>query len=145
MAKISKRRLWRTAWRQLRRIKLSDLKRYVQYYDEHKLESLLTHSAGRLGATILMPVLRAYYTLKSPQTPKREKIYIIGALGYFILPTDLFPDFFGLLGYADDLAVLTFILQHVNKNVTDEIELQAADAYARLLRVKRKPKETSSQ
>lgn len=33
---------------------------------------------------------------------------MLGALGYFILPADVIPDFLGPIGYMDDGAALTF-------------------------------------
>lgn len=33
---------------------------------------------------------------------------MLGALGYFILPADVIPDFLGPIGYVDDSAALTF-------------------------------------
>ena len=36
---------------------------------------------------------------------------MIGALGYFILPADIVPDFLGPIGYIDDGAALTFAFE----------------------------------
>ena len=38
-------------------------------------------------------------------------ILMLGALGYFILPADIVPDFLGPLGYVDDGAALTFAFE----------------------------------
>ena len=51
--------------------------------------------------------------------------YIVGALGYFILPIDLVPDFIAGLGYTDDLAVIAILMKHLKDNITPEIELRA--------------------
>ena len=55
----------------------------------------------------------------------RDKAYIVGALGYFILPIDLVPDLIAGLGYTDDLAVIAILMKHLKDNLTPEIELRA--------------------
>jgi len=42
-----------------------------------------------------------------------------GGLLYFILPADLIPDFIPVIGYLDDLAVLTTIMNSLNKEISD--------------------------
>jgi curved DNA-binding protein CbpA len=42
-----------------------------------------------------------------------------GGLLYFILPTDLIPDFIPVVGYLDDLAVLTTIMNALNKQISE--------------------------
>ena len=55
----------------------------------------------------------------------RDRAYIVGALGYFILPIDLVPDLIAGLGYTDDLAVIAILMKHLKDNLTPEIELRA--------------------
>jgi len=42
-----------------------------------------------------------------------------GGLLYFILPADLIPDFIPVIGYLDDLAVLTTIMNSLQKEICD--------------------------
>jgi len=42
-----------------------------------------------------------------------------GGLLYFILPTDLIPDFIPVIGYLDDLAVLTTIMNMLNTEIRE--------------------------
>ena len=42
-----------------------------------------------------------------------------GGLLYFILPTDLIPDFIPVIGYLDDLAVLTTIMSSLKKEISE--------------------------
>ncbi|MGE0230971.1 MAG: YkvA family protein [Flavobacteriaceae bacterium] len=51
-------------------------------------------------------LLAAYYAAFDPETPMRVKAGLLGALAYFILPTDAIPDIFTLVGFTDDAAVL---------------------------------------
>jgi len=49
--------------------------------------------------------------------PPASVAMIGGGLLYFILPTDLIPDFIPVVGYLDDLAVLTTIMNTLNKEI----------------------------
>ena len=75
-------------------------------------------------------VLLLYYVLQSPNVSSADKSKIWGALGYFILPTDLILDFIPLAGYSDDLAALLIALHAVAKNVTPEIKARAKEKLA---------------
>ena len=66
-----------------------------------------------------------FYVLTSPSTPLRYKQIIIGALGYFILPTDLLPDFIPGIGFADDLAAVLAVVKIVMSCITPEIKSKA--------------------
>ena len=57
---------------------------------------------------------------------KADKSKIYGALGYFILPLDILPDFIPLAGFTDDLTAVIWALHTVWKNITPEIKAQAA-------------------
>ena len=51
--------------------------------------------------------------------PPASLAMIGGGLLYFILPTDLIPDFIPVIGYLDDLAVLTTIMNTLNKEIKE--------------------------
>jgi len=38
---------------------------------------------------------------------------------YFVIPTDIIPDFIFGLGFADDVAVLSFIIKQISKDLDD--------------------------
>jgi uncharacterized membrane protein YkvA (DUF1232 family) len=64
-------------------------------------------------------LLAAYYCATDPATPKRVKLVLVGALAYFVLPTDVVPDFLPLLGFADDAAMLAAAIAQVAGAITD--------------------------
>ena len=76
----------------------------------------------RLAYVILLP----YYVLKSKAVSKGDKAKIYGALGYFVLPYDLLPDFIPIAGYADDLSAIAWAVYTVWKNITPQVKAQAA-------------------
>jgi uncharacterized membrane protein YkvA (DUF1232 family) len=78
-------------------------------------------------------LVSVYYCAMDPATPLRVKAILFGALGYFILPTDIVPDIMPLLGFGDDAAVLYAAIRTVLPHIKPEHRLQAKNALDRLL------------
>lgn len=72
-------------------------------------------------------MLILYYTLQKKETPTWAKTVIIGALGYFILPIDVIPDFLVGIGFTDDLGTIVMALGTVIQYVDDAIRTKAKD------------------
>jgi len=102
-----------------------NIERYSKRYNEQDLLAKFTRAAKKAGIKVVYLALLLYYVLKSPNVRTADKGKIWGALGYFILPIDLIPDFIPVAGYTDDLAALLWAFYAVAKNVTPEIESQA--------------------
>jgi len=98
---------------------------YGEHYSEEKLLDKILKVAKKAGVKVIYAALLLYYALINKQFPAREKAIILGALGYFILPTDLLPDIIPLLGFTDDLLALVFAVRTVFNHITPEIEEQA--------------------
>lgn len=64
-------------------------------------------------------VVAAYYCALDPETPGKAKAVLLGALAYFIMPMDAVPDFLALVGFSDDIAVLTLAIATVRANLTE--------------------------
>ncbi|MGP9821147.1 YkvA family protein [Salinarimonas sp. NSM] len=75
-------------------------------------------------------VLAAYFCVQDPTTPRRVKWILLGALAYFVLPTDLVADFLPVLGFTDDLAVLTAAFGAVATSIRPEHREEARRAIA---------------
>jgi uncharacterized membrane protein YkvA (DUF1232 family) len=69
----------------------------------------------------------AYYCAMDRETPFRAKGILFAALGYFILPIDVVPDIFAVVGFTDDIAVLTAALAMIRAHIKME-HYDAADA-----------------
>jgi len=69
----------------------------------------------------------AYYCAVDKNTPFRAKGVLFAALGYFILPMDAIPDIFAVVGFTDDIAVLTAALAMIRAHIKME-HYEAADA-----------------
>ncbi|MCW5710075.1 YkvA family protein [Shinella sp.] len=83
-------------------------------------------------------LVAAYYCALDSRTPTKVRGILLAALAYFVLPLDGIPDFFALVGFSDDIAVLTAafaaIRGHIredhyvaaDKALTDEPDVQPA-------------------
>lgn len=101
------------------------IEKYRSNYSEKGLMNKLAAVAKRAGVKAVYAVLLLYYALQSPQTSAKDKSIIYGALGYFILPLDLIPDFIPLAGFGDDMGALLWAISRVVANITDEVRAQA--------------------
>ncbi len=113
--------------------KPKDVEKYQANYSENKLLNKLTSVAKWAGAKVVYAVLLLYYVLRSPNISAADKSKIYGALGYFILPTDLVLDFIPMMGYTDDMAALLWALHTVTNNLTPEIKQQAKEKLSELM------------
>ncbi|AMD60151.1 YkvA family protein [Rhizobium pusense] len=69
----------------------------------------------------------AYYCAIDRDTPLRAKGIILAALAYFIMPFDAVPDMLAVVGFTDDIAVITAALAMIRANIKME-HYDAADA-----------------
>jgi uncharacterized membrane protein YkvA (DUF1232 family) len=77
-------------------------------------------------------LLAAYYCAFDRQTPLHVKAVLLGAIAYFILPTDLIPDYIPVIGFLDDAAVLAGSIKLVNAHITPDHREAARRTLARL-------------
>ena len=70
----------------------------------------------------------AYFCATDKKTPLKVRGTLLAALAYFIMPADMVPDFFAVVGFSDDLAVFTAAMTLVQAHVTDEHRAQAEEA-----------------
>ena len=103
-----------------------EMVKYAKHYDENELWEKLRKFGRKAGIKVTYAALLLYYVLKNPATSGKDRAKIIGALGYFILPIDLIPDFIPIAGYTDDLAALTWGIYCVIKSITPEVKANAA-------------------
>ncbi len=104
-----------------------NIEKYQKEYTEKGLWDKIKGVAATAGEKIVYNALLLYYTAQSPQTPAKHKAAIYGALGYFILPTDIIPDILPGVGYTDDLTAILSVVALVSINLTDSVKSQARE------------------
>lgn len=73
----------------------------------------------------------AYYCAFDASVPFQVRATLLGALAYFLLPIDTFPDLLPMLGFADDASVLTAAIAAVGAHIGDRHRRAAREALAR--------------
>ncbi|WP_239323806.1 YkvA family protein [Snodgrassella gandavensis] len=101
------------------------------WFNERSFLAKLAKNALRLGKPVVVQLYTLYLLFKSPETPLRSKMLILGALVYFLSPIDLIPDFLGPLGFTDDIAVITMVCRQLQAAITPALKEQALAAIAR--------------
>ena len=97
-----------------------DLLKYEGNYSEKAFWDKLKQFASKAGAKVIYYALVLFYTLTDPNTPVKYKAIIAGALGYFILPFYILPDFLPFAGLADDWAALIAAVSYVFSSISQE-------------------------
>ena len=78
----------------------------------------------------LEEAVAAYYCAIDRETPVQVKAILMGALAYFVLPTDMVPDFIAWLGFLDDAAVLAMAIRSVEPHIKERHRRQAQSTIA---------------
>jgi len=102
----------------------------AENYSEEKFWGKLKKYGKKAGSSVVYAVLLLYYTLQKPDVPKKVKVVIVGALGYFILPIDVIPDFAVGLGFTDDLGAITFALIQIAMYIDQDVKMKAKEKLA---------------
>jgi len=77
-------------------------------------------------------LLAAWICARDPATPRRVRMTLLAALGYFVLPVDALPDIMPILGFTDDAAVIAAALAAVAGSITPEHRIRAKQTLAEL-------------
>ncbi|MBN9454653.1 MAG: DUF1232 domain-containing protein [Bosea sp.] len=77
-------------------------------------------------------LLAAWFCARDPATPRRVRLTLLAALGYFVLPIDAIPDIMPLLGFTDDAAVIAAAIAAVAGSITIEHRERAKKAMTEL-------------
>ena len=102
--------------------------------DEAKFGADFMARLKRVAKRILFAgdLLAAWFCARDPATPRRVRMTLLAALGYFVLPIDAIPDIMPLLGFTDDAAVIAAAIAAVAGSITPEHRERARQAMAEL-------------
>lgn len=111
------------------------LSSYGEYFHAETFVQKVKEIAIKAGSKVVYQALLLYSIFVGESVPIRIKFLIGGALGYLLLPTDLVPDFIIGLGFADDLAAISFVLSQIDEYRTDEVENNAKAFFEEIFEV----------
>jgi uncharacterized membrane protein YkvA (DUF1232 family) len=94
---------------------------YSKAYAPNLVLPLLGRVFSRAGMDLVSRALQLYYLARSPDIPAWAKTTIFAALGYLLVTPDAVPDITPVLGFADDLAVLTSALASMSAYINPDI------------------------
>lgn len=97
-----------------------DQAKYKAEYSDSSFWGKIKKYAKKAGSSVVEMSLQMYFALQDSETPVWAKAIIIGALGYFISPVDVIPDAIPVVGYTDDLGVLTGAVAAVAAHIKPE-------------------------
>ncbi|MCW2276719.1 YkvA family protein [Heliophilum fasciatum] len=102
----------------------SDNEIYREAYSDKGFWQKLAQYGKQAGTKVVYAALLLYYVLQEPDVPKWAKMTVLGALGYLILPVDLFPDLLPVVGYTDDfaslIAALITVAMYINGSIREK-------------------------
>ncbi len=71
-------------------------------------------------------LVAVWYCALDSATPVHVRALLWGAVAYFILPTDLMPDYLVGLGFSDDAAVLATVMSLLGRHLMPQHRVAAA-------------------
>lgn len=106
-----------------------DQAKYRAEYSDSSFWSKIKKYAKKAGSSVVEMALQMYFALQDSDTPVWAKTVIVGALGYLISPMDVIPDAIPIVGYTDDLGVLTGALAAVAAHIKPEHKRLAKEKF----------------
>jgi len=106
---------------------MKKLDKYRRYFSEGRFWTKLKKFAAAAGTKTVYSALLLYYAYKRKETPAWARRLVLGVLGYFIMPIDAIPDLGFLIGYTDDLGLLSFGLVTIAAYINEDVRTQARE------------------
>ncbi|MBD5204140.1 MAG: DUF1232 domain-containing protein [Bacteroidales bacterium] len=103
----------------------NNISAYAGHYNPTALFDKIKVFARKLGIKSVYGLLILYYATFDKSLPLKDRIMVMAALGYFILPLDILPDALPG-GFADDMAAATYVLKHIWSNLSPMTAHKAA-------------------
>ena len=105
---------------------------YTEKYSESGLFDKIKNTIKSAGLKLIYEALLLYYVTENPNCPMKIKAAIFAALGYFITPIDIVPDFTPFVGYSDDAGAIALALTLAHFYIDDEVKRKARNKIANI-------------
>ena len=101
--------------------------KYRKQFTENKWLSFVSKRYKTVGSKSIYTGLLLFFAFRRDETPVWAKNIILGTLGYLITPIDGIPDLTPVLGYTDDIGVLSFGLVTIASYVNEDVRNKAKE------------------
>lgn len=102
-------------------------KNYIGKFSVRGFWQKLGAYAKQAGIKTVYSSLLLFYAYRRKETPPWAKNIIFGTLGYFLAPIDAIPDLSPIIGYTDDIGVLSFGLVTIASYINQEVRENARE------------------
>ncbi len=82
--------------------------------------------------------------VRDPRVPRRSKVVIGAALAYLVSPVDLIPEFVPVVGFADDVLLVSYAVNHLIEVAGEDVVLEHWDGPRDMLELVRSVLEVAS-
>ena len=118
-------------YEQLEKIKetvVKDERKTLQFYE--KLRKKLSDRMPKDGIMVKLSdhlfLLPDFFMLLcrlmiDSRVDMKTKSFVLGVIGYVILPIDIIPDFIPVIGFVDDLIIVVFALDQILKHTDEQV------------------------
>ena len=100
-------------------------KKFAKQFSEKQLWKKIKQFAYQAGIKTVYTALLLFYAYQRKETPRWAKNIVLGTLGYFLAPIDAIPDLSPIIGFTDDIGVLSFGLVTIAAYVDKEVKSKA--------------------
>ncbi|MEL6864711.1 MAG: YkvA family protein [Bacteroidota bacterium] len=100
---------------------------FVSKFREQQFWPKLRKYARQAGIKTVYSALLLFFAYRRKDTPAWAKNIVLGTLGYFLAPFDAIPDLSPIIGYTDDIGVLSFGLVTIAAYINKEVRQQARE------------------
>lgn len=82
--------------------------------------------------------------VRDPRVPRRSKVVIGAAMAYLVSPVDLIPEFIPVVGFADDVLLVSYAVNHLINVAGEDVVLEHWDGPRDMLELVRSVLEVTS-
>jgi len=111
-------------------VEVLESNKYTESYSEESFFDKVKSTIKSAGLKLIYQALLLFYVTENPNCPMKIKAAIFAALGYFISPIDVIPDFTPIVGYSDDAGAIALAICLAQLYIDDEVKRKARNKIA---------------
>mgnify|MGYP000667723677 CR=1 FL=1 len=95
-------------------------------FDAEALWAKITEWSRKAGRAATRPVILLWYVMLNKDTPKSDKVLILSAISYLVLPIDIISaKRLPIIGWIDEIVSITVAYQKLCRYITPEMQAKA--------------------